>query len=125
MKQLSIVIVTWNCKEFLRECLESLAMYECDPATEIIVVDNDSQDGTPELVRQCHPKVTLIQSAENLGFPRGTNVGLLSSAGKYICLINPDVRVLDGCIQRMMAHLERNPGVGLLGPRMLDANGIS
>lgn len=125
MKQLSIVIVTWNCKKFLRECLESLGEYERDSATEIIVIDNDSKDGTPELVSECHPNVTLIQAGENLGFPKGTNVGLRHSSGKYICLINPDVRVLDGCIQRMMSYMEQNPTVGLLGPRMLDANGVS
>jgi len=125
MKQLSIVIVTWNCKEFLRECLESLAKYRCDAAAEIIVVDNDSRDGTAELMGECYPEVTLIQNGENLGFARGNNVGLRICSGKYICLINPDVRVLDGCIQRMMGYMERNPRVGLLGPRMLDANGVS
>jgi len=125
MKKLSIVIVTWNCKVFLKECLDSLASYRQDSETEIIIVDNASQDGTPELVREHYPEITLIRSKENLGFPRGNNVGLRKSSGRYVCLINPDVRVLNGCIQKMMAHMERNPRIGLLGPRMLGADGVS
>jgi GT2 family glycosyltransferase len=125
MKQLSIVIVAWNCKEFLRECLDSLAAYRHDPETEIIIVDNASRDGTLELVCDCYPEASLIQSDENLGFPRGTNVGLRRSSGKYVCLVNPDVRVLDGCIQRMLDYMKENPRVGLLGPQMLCADGTA
>ena len=125
MKQLSIVIVTWNCKEYLRKCLESLVDFKGDPATEIIVVDNDSHDGTPEFVRKHYPEVNLTQTGENLGFPRGTNVGIRSSSGKYLCLVNPDVRVMDGCIHKMIQYMQENPAVGLLGPRMLDAKGES
>ena len=124
MKQLSIVIVTWNCKPFLQECLNSLDTYRRDSETEIIVVDNASRDGTPEFVRECCPEVILIQSNENLGFPKGNNVGLRKSSGKYVCLVNPDVRVLDGCIQRMTAHMEQDLRIGLLGPRMLCADGL-
>ena len=125
VKQLSIVIVTWNCKEYLRECLDSLGGYRHDPAVEIIVVDNASRDGIPELVRGSYPEVNLVETGENLGFPRGTNVGLRRSSGRYVALINPDVRVLDGCVQKMMAYLENNPRVGLLGPRMLSADGTA
>jgi GT2 family glycosyltransferase len=124
MKELSIVIVAWNCKTFIKECLDSLASYRRDPTTEIVVVDNASVDGTYQLVRECYPEVVLVQSNENLGFPRGTNLGIRNSSGRYLCLINPDVRVLDGCIQKMTAYMDSNPEVGLLGPRMLDSNGV-
>jgi len=125
MKLVSIVIVTWNCKKFIAECLESLADYREDPRAEIIVVDNASVDGTPELVRESYPEVVLIPSNENLGFTRGNNVGIRKSSGRYIFLINPDVRVLDDCIAKMVAYMEGNPRVGLLGPRMLGADGKS
>lgn len=124
-KQLSIVIVTWNCKKYLQECLDSLARFRGDPTTEILVVDNKSSDGTPELVRDSYPEVNLIQTGENLGFPRGTNVGIRRSCGQYLALVNPDVRVLDGCIEKMLAYMQQNPKVGLLGPRMLCADGKS
>lgn len=125
MKSISIVIVTWNCKKFVAECLDSLANHRKDPQVEIIVVDNASKDGTPQLVCESYPEVVLIQSNENLGFARANNVGIRVSSGRYLCLINPDVKVLDGCIERMVSYMEQNPRAGLLGPRMLDADGNS
>jgi GT2 family glycosyltransferase len=124
MKQISIVIVTWNCRRYIEECLDSLAHYRRDPSAEIIVVDNASSDGTPEFVRESYPEVLLVDSKVNLGFPRGTNVGIQKCSGKYLFLINPDVRVLEGCIEKMLTYLETNPRVGLLGPRMLGGDGL-
>jgi GT2 family glycosyltransferase len=118
-KTLSIVIVTWNCMKFTEECLDSLRSYMHNPMAEIIVVDNASSDGTSELVRDCYPEVTFIQTGKNLGFAKGNNVGILRSTGEYIFLINPDVQVLNGCIEGMLAYMEKNPKIGLLGPRML------
>jgi GT2 family glycosyltransferase len=125
MKSISIVIVTWNCKRFLQECLDSLVDYRRDQQTEIIIVDNASADGTPELVRDSYPEVTLIQSNENLGFTKGNNVGIRRASGEYVLLINPDVNVLHGCIDKMLAYMQQNPRIGLLGPRMLGADGKS
>ncbi len=125
LKTLSIVIVTWNCKKFTGECLDSLHAYRNDPQAEIIVVDNASSDGTPELVRDSYPEVTLVQTGKNLGFAKGNNVGIRMSTGKYIFLINPDVKVLDGCIERMISYMAENPKIGLLGPRMLGVDGKS
>jgi GT2 family glycosyltransferase len=125
MKSLSIVIVTWNGKKFIGECLNSLENYRRNPEAEIIVVDNASEDGTPELVRDLFPEVNLIMSKENLGFTRGNNLGIHGCSGKYVCLINPDVKVLDGCIEKMLAYMQENPRVGLLGPRMICTNGES
>lgn len=105
--------------------LDSLAIQRSDPETEVIVVDNASVDGTPELVRDSFPEVTLIQSQENLGFTKGNNVGIRRASGKYIFLINPDVHVLEGCIEKMLAYMKQNPRIGLLGPRMLGGDGKS
>jgi GT2 family glycosyltransferase len=121
MKLLSIVIVTWNCKKYLRECLDSIEKCRKQDDVEIIIVDNASRDGTPEMVRESYPEVLLIESKENLGFPRGNNVGIRRSSGQYLCLINPDVKVLEGCIDKMLLFMQDNPRVGLIGPRMLDA----
>lgn len=119
MKSLSIVIVTWNCRKFAAACLSSLSQYLQDPEAEIVVVDNASEDGTPELIRDSFPGVNLIQSKENLGFARANNVGIAKTSGKYICLINPDVEVLGDCVETMRAYLDSHRDVGLLGPRML------
>ena len=98
MKTLSFVIVTWNCKEYLRECLDSLEQYRKQPCAELIVVDNASTDGTPELVKHLYPDVILMESPVNLGFAKGNNIGIKRSTGQYLCLVNPDVKVLGGCV---------------------------
>jgi GT2 family glycosyltransferase len=123
MASISIVIVTWNCKKYIEECLESLSAYRKDQKAEIIVVDNASHDGTPELIRDSYPEVTLIKNDHNLGFAKANNVGLRQISGEYVCLINSDVRVFDGCIEKMLSYMERNPRIGLLGPRMLGPDG--
>ena len=120
---LSIIIVTWNGKQFAWECLDSLRNYQDDPEVEIIVVDNASSDGTPGLVMQEFPWVRLIQTGANLGFAKANNIGMATSAGKYVCLVNSDVHVLPGCLSSMQEYIEANPAVGILGPQMLCPNG--
>jgi GT2 family glycosyltransferase len=120
---LSIVIVTWNSKDYLVDCLESLQSAVEDLSAEIFVVDNASTDGTAAVVREKFPAVTLLESGENLGFSRGCNVGMRLAGGKYICLINPDVKVLSGCLPKMFRFMQTNQDIGLLGPAMLDQHG--
>src|SRR5580700_3233473 len=123
MIRISIVIVTWNGKRYAAECLDSLQAYINDPSVEVIVVDNASTDGTPELVRDSYPGVILIRNEKNLGFAKGNNVGIQRSTGEHVCLINSDVRVHDGCIERLVDYMEQNPRIGLLGPKMMGADG--
>ena len=125
MKNLSIVIVSWNAKKFVDECLGSLRTVSGQSDVEIFVVDNCSTDGTPELVRESYPEVVLIQNQSNVGFARANNVGIARSTGEYVALINSDVRVLPGCIEKMLAYMRSDSRVGLLGPRMLGATGKS
>jgi GT2 family glycosyltransferase len=122
-KSVSVVIVSWNAKHFLEECLESLAAAEVAIPLEVIVVDNASSDGSPELVADKFPRVRLIQSGANLGFAKANNLGLKQCGGEYVCLINSDVNVAKDCIQFLVDYMESNPAVGIAGPRMLDANG--
>jgi GT2 family glycosyltransferase len=121
--EISIIIVTWNGKQFASECLDSLRIYQDDPKIEIIVVDNASSDGTPALVEQEFPWARLIRSGANLGFSRANNIGMAASTGKYVCLVNSDVRVPPDCLPSMYAYMEANPNVGMLGPQMLCPNG--
>jgi GT2 family glycosyltransferase len=120
---LSIVIVTWNSKDYLIECLESLQNAVEDLSAEVIVVDNASSDGTSVTVRDRFPAVRLVESGANLGFARGCNAGMKLACGRYICLINPDVNVLPGCLPKMFEFMQKNPNIGLLGPAMLDRDG--
>jgi hypothetical protein len=120
---ISVVIVTWNGRDFTRECLESLARQQGGLETEIIVVDNASSDGTPELIRERFPNVRLIENAKNEGFAKANNTGIRLGTGKYVCLINSDVNVPPACLSKMHAYMEGNPDIGVLGPRMIGRSG--
>ncbi len=120
---LSIIIVTWNGKKYAEECLHSLTAQPLGFSAEIIVVDNASSDGTPEAVRAQFPQVHLIENDKNLGFARANNIGLAASRGRYVCLMNSDVVIPPGCMESMVAYLEANPTIGVLGPKMLSPDG--
>jgi GT2 family glycosyltransferase len=120
---LSIVIVSWNTKEFVRQCLGSLRQSCKRIRTEIVVVDNASADGTPEMVEQEFPEVKLIRNLVNAGFAKGNNVGLRMATGRYIALINSDVTVPPACLQAMCEYMDQNDSVGMLGPTMLTPSG--
>src|ERR1700686_3958576 len=109
---LSVVIVSWNAEKYLAECLTSLRTIDGNLSVEIIVVDNASTDGSPEMVRTQFPEVKLIESGANLGFAVGNNIGLKKATGKYICLINSDVNVPADCLPKMHAYMEHQPTVG-------------
>lgn len=120
---LSIVIVTWNGKRYALECLESLHANSVGVPVEIIVVDNASTDGTPEAIRARFPDVNLVENRDNLGFAKANNIGMALSRGRYLSLINSDVVVPRGCLDRMLAVMEANQSVGIMGPRMLCPDG--
>ncbi len=119
---ISFVIVTWNAKEYVSECLESLRENYRGPA-EIIVVDNASHDGTPEQVRENFPECRLMETGANLGFAKGNNAGIALATGKYLFLVNSDVKILPGCVETLVKLMDANPSVGLAGPQMLRADG--
>ncbi len=119
MPEVSIIIVSWNAKEYLVGCLMSLYEDELD-RTEIIVVDNGSSDGSPEAVEELFPEVTVIRAGENLGFAKANNVGIMSSKGKYVCLINSDVVVLGGCLDALKRRMDSDESAGLVCPKVLN-----
>jgi GT2 family glycosyltransferase len=120
---LSIVIISWNAKAYLEQCLSSVIAETRSLTTEIIVVDNASIDGSPEMVKAKFPQVKLICNSENLGFARANNLGIRQSCGEYICLVNSDVKVLPGCFYRLHDFMKSLPMVGMAGPRILNADG--
>jgi GT2 family glycosyltransferase len=119
----SVVIVSWNAKRYLAQCLETLARSACTYKTEVLVVDNASTDGSPELVSEGFPTVRLIRNESNLGFSKANNMGIQQTSGKYVCLVNSDVRVLDQCITKLVDYMETHPKVGLAAPNMLGPDG--
>jgi GT2 family glycosyltransferase len=117
---ISIVIVSWNARAYLEECLHSLRECHSSRSIEIVTVDNASTDGSPEMVATEFSEVTLIRNNSNFGFAKANNIGVRAASGQYIALINSDVRVLPNCLDRLADFLDRNPGVGNVGPRILN-----
>src|SRR5580704_12477186 len=108
----SIIIASWNAREYLLQCLASLTSEACFYPMEIIVVDNASSDGSADYVARHYPDVILIRNSENLGFARANNLGISASTGSYICLINSDLKVLPNCITGLVDFCQEHPKVG-------------
>jgi GT2 family glycosyltransferase len=119
----SVVIVNWNARDYLRRCLRSLQVNGGSHCLEIIVVDNASTDGSAECVASEFPHVRLLVNHDNLGFAKGNNIGVAGSSGRYVCFINSDVEILPGCIDRLVQYCEGNPRVGMAGPLVLGSDG--
>jgi len=119
----SLVIVVWNAKKYVIECLESLREHCRNIYDEVIVVDNASTDGTPELIAEMFPEFKLIRNSENLGFAKANNLGIAQTSGEYVCLVNSDVKFTDDCLSPMLSYLSKNPTVGMVGPKMLATDG--
>ena len=117
---ISVVILSWNDKPYLEKCLQSLADAPPRRSLEIIVVDNASTDGSPEMVAARFPGVKVIRNPVNLGFPGGNNAGFLASRGRCVCLLNSDIHVFPGCLDGLADYLDRNPRVGMVGPKILN-----
>jgi len=120
---LSIIIVSWNAREYLLKCLESVILETANHLTEIVVVDNASTDGSTEMVKECFPDVKLICNDANYGFAKANNIGIKQSNGRYLCLINSDVIVHRGCIDLMIAYMDQHSEIGMLGPKILTPGG--
>ena len=120
---LSICIVNWNTRLDLEQSLISLAQAENEVSAEVIVVDNASQDGSPDMVRSRFPGVALIEGGGNLGFARGYNLAASRSSGRHLLILNPDTVVHAGALKRMVQYLDDNPGAGAVGPRLLNSDG--
>jgi GT2 family glycosyltransferase len=119
----SVIVVSWNAKAFLLDCLKSIESQSFDGSLEIIVVDNASSDGSPQAVRENFPAVTLICNEHNYGFARANNIGIRASSGEYLFLINSDVIVRENCFEKTIRFMQARPEVGLLGPKIVGANG--
>ncbi len=117
---LSIIIVSWNTRDLLRDCLASLPAAVAPLTAETIVVDNASADGSPELVRSGFPHVQLLESGANLGFARANNLALPRTRAPFVLLLNPDTVCPAGSLRDLVACARRHPGHGGFGPLLTD-----
>ncbi len=120
---LAIIIVSWNTRDMLRGCLSSIGRTAATLSPLTVVVDNDSHDGTPEMVRSEFPSVRLVNTGGNLGFGRANNIGLRETNARYILFLNPDTILHQNSLQTMTGVLDDDLSVGAVGARMVGANG--
>ena len=123
---ISILIVSWNVRELLLQCLAALPAAVGDGLRyEVIVVDNASGDGTVAAVQAAFPGVTVIANADNRGFTGGNNQALAAARGDYLFLLNPDTVPDPGSIAELWRYLAANPGIGIVGPRLRYPDGAT
>ncbi|MDP3888601.1 MAG: glycosyltransferase family 2 protein [bacterium] len=118
----SIIIVNFNTKDLLDECLSSLSKDE-SVEKEIIVIDNDSKDSSVEMVKKKYKDVKLIENQENLGFAKANNQGLNKATGDFILLLNSDTQLKSDVLSKMVEFAKNHQEAGVVGARLLNADG--
>lgn len=124
MVDISIILVNYKNVGLTEKCIVSLMNSKTEASFEIIVVDNHSEDGSVEVLREKFPQVVVKDSGRNGGFAFGNNIGVRMAQGKYLLLLNNDTEVKDGMLDELYHYAEKNPDVGMIGCRALDRNGI-
>lgn len=119
---LSIIYINYNTRGLLKQSLKRLFLISPAIDYEVIVVDNNSSDGSAEMVVERFPAVKVIRAKENLGYAGGANLGIKNSAGKYIAIFNPDIFITNGCLEAMVNYMDNNLSAGLLGPKLVNAD---
>lgn len=125
LTDLSIIIVSYNTRDLLRDCLASVERCCSGASVETFVVDNASSDGSAEMVAREFPLVELIVNESNVGFAAANNIGLRRAAGRYVALLNPDTRLSPGALPELVRFMDARPRAGYCGPRLVNANGTN
>lgn len=121
--QLSIIILNYNVRYFLEQCILSVQEALSGIDSEIIVIDNNSSDDSCLMIEERFPDVKLILNSENFGFPKGNNIGVANARGKYICILNPDTVVAEDTFSKVLAFAERQTNLGIVGCKLIDGTG--
>lgn len=117
---LSLIILNYKSKGLTRQCLKSIRQAKPDLEYEIIVVDNNSNDGVIEMVEEEFPETIVIAKECNAGFAAGNNDGIERARGRYVHILNPDIIITQGSLERMVQYMDEHPDVGILAPQLLN-----
>lgn len=120
---LSIIIVSWNTRELLAQCLDAIDTHPPQGAYETIVVDNGSRDGSPQMIMENFSQVTLIANEDNRGFAQANNQAIRRACGEYVLLLNPDTEVRHKALTTLIRFLDEHPRAGAAGARLLNPDG--
>lgn len=123
--QLSVIILNYNVRYFLEQCVLSVQKALEDIDGEIIVIDNASSDDSCEMMKTKFPHIKLIENKENLGFPKGNNIGVAQAKGEYICILNPDTVVAEDTFTKILDSqlITHNSQLGIIGCKLIDGAG--
>jgi GT2 family glycosyltransferase len=121
--KLSVIIVNYNVQHFLEQCLHSVRKAAHGMATEVFVVDNNSVDGSVQMVQEKFPEVILIANKQNTGFSRANNQAIRIAKGEYVLLLNPDTVVEENTFRKVVEFMDAHPDAGGLGVQMIDGKG--
>jgi len=122
--KLSIIIVSYNVKDYLRQCLRSIYRSNLDTISfEIIIIDNDSHDGTIKEIEKDFNKVIFKKNKKNYGFSKAVNTGIKKANGEFLCILNPDIIIKENTFSTLIEFCENTENIGCVGPKILNANG--
>jgi GT2 family glycosyltransferase len=114
--EISAIVIVFNGRQFLPDLLRTLSDNLTFTTHELILVDNGSVDGSVEFIKEHYPDATLIENGANLGFARAVNIGLETARGQYLYVLNQDLRFRREATRRLLERLQREPGIGMIGP---------
>lgn len=120
--KLSIILLCWNDREVIAECLRSIFASTHSTDLEVIVSDNGSTDGSVEFIRSSYPMVHVIENGRNLRFAKANNVGIRASRGEYVLILNPDTIIHEGCLDKIVSFADQHPEGGAFGCRVLNSD---
>lgn len=123
MPEITVIIVSWNTRALLAECLRSIERTTAGLTVETIVYDNGSTDGSVEMVREDFPLTRLVANRENLGFSRANNEAMAISRGRYLLLLNSDAMLTPGALVALLTVAEAQPRAGIVGARLVNPDG--
>ncbi len=121
--EISFIINNFNTCGLLKQCIKGIYKFPPKVEYEIIVVDNNSQDFSAQMVKESFPNVNLIASKENLGHHKGNNLGIKNSKGRYIVILNTDIAVMDNAFDKLYEFMEQNQQCALVGPKLKNPDG--
>ncbi|MBF0695202.1 MAG: glycosyltransferase family 2 protein [Flavobacterium sp.] len=121
--QLSVIILNYNVRHFLHQCIDSVSKALIGINAEIIVVDNNSPDDSCQIVKQFFPNVILVENKENAGFPKGNNIGVSIAKGEQICILNPDTVVAEDTFSKILSFVANRENMGIVGAKLVDGRG--
>ncbi len=121
--ELSVVILNYNVRYFLELCIKSVQAATLNIPSEIIVVDNQSTDGSCQMVKTLFPKVILIENKKNYGFSKGNNIGVARAKGAYLCILNPDTVVAEDTFTQLLQFAKSKSKLGVVGCKLVSGDG--